>query len=50
MIAAGVSTEDYDYDGEGRVNEMRFTFAGRSQPMTVSYSYDALSRIERTSV
>ena len=48
VIAAGVSTEDYDYDGEGRVNEMRLTFAGRSQPMTISYSYDALGRIERT--
>jgi RHS repeat-associated protein len=48
VVAAGVSTEDYDYDGEGRVNEKRLTFAGRSQPMTTSYAYDALSRITQT--
>lgn len=48
VVAAGVSTEDYDYDGEGRVAEKRFTFAGRSQPMTITYAYDALSRIEQT--
>jgi RHS repeat-associated protein len=48
VIAAGVSTEDYDYDGEGRVKEKRLTFAGRSQPMTITYAYDALSRITQT--
>jgi RHS repeat-associated protein len=48
VVAAGVSTEDYDYDGEGRVNEKRLTFAGRSQPMTITYGYDALGRITQT--
>lgn len=48
VVAAGVSTEDYDYDGEGRVNEKRLTFAGRSQPMTTTYGYDTLGRITQT--
>jgi len=48
MIAAGVSTEDYDYDGEGRVNEKRLTFAGRPQPMKITYAYDPLGRITQT--
>ena len=43
-----MSTEDYDYDGEGRVKEKRLIFAGRSQPMTITYAYDALSRITQT--
>lgn len=48
VVAAGVSTEDYDYDGEGRIQEKRLTFAGRTQPMTITYAYDALSRITQT--
>jgi RHS repeat-associated protein len=46
IIAAGVSTEDYDYDTEGRVQEKRLTFAGRTQPMTTTYAYDSLGRID----
>lgn len=49
VVAAGVSTEDYDYDTEGRVQEKRLTFAGRSQPMSITYAYDALGRITQTS-
>lgn len=45
VIAANVSTEDYDYDGEGRLQEKRITFAGRTQSMTITYAYDALSRV-----
>jgi RHS repeat-associated protein len=45
VVAAGVSTEDYVYDTEGRVQEKRFTSAGRPQPMRTSYTYDALGRI-----
>lgn len=48
VVASGVSTEDYDYDGEGRVKEKRLTFAGRSQAMTITYGYDALGRITQT--
>ncbi|HXQ72333.1 MAG TPA: RHS repeat-associated core domain-containing protein, partial [Pyrinomonadaceae bacterium] len=48
VIASGVSTEDYDYDGEGRVKEKRLTFAGRTQPMTITYGYDALGRLIQT--
>lgn len=48
VVATGVSTEDYDYDGEGRLQEKRLTFAGRPLPMTLSYAYDALSRITQT--
>lgn len=48
VVAAGVSTEDYDYDGEGRIKEKRLTFAGRTQPMTITYAYDALGRLTQT--
>ena len=48
VIAAGVSTEDFEYDSEGRLKEKRFTFAGRPNPMTTTYAYDALSRITKT--
>lgn len=47
-VAAGVSTEDYSYDGEGRVQEKRIKFNGRTQPMTITYSYDALGRLVQT--
>lgn len=48
VVAAGVSTEDFDYDGEGRIKEKRVTFAGRTKPMTITYVYDALGRIVQT--
>lgn len=47
VIAAGVATEDYDYDAEGRLNERRLVFANRSQPMTITYGYDTLSRLNQ---
>lgn len=48
VLANGVSTEDFDYDNEGRVQERRLTFAGRSHPMTITYGYDSLGRISQT--
>jgi RHS repeat-associated protein len=42
--SSGVSTEDFDYDTEGRVQEKRLTLNGRSQPMTVTYAYDTEGR------
>lgn len=47
VVAAGASTEDYVYDTEGRVQEKRFTFAGRPQPMRITYAYDELGRISQ---
>ena len=48
VIAVGVNTEEYSYDSEGRVEKKRLTFAGRPQPMTLTYVYDALGRITET--
>lgn len=47
MAAANVSTEDLDYDNEGRVIEKRLTLNGRSQPMTLSYAYDNVGRVSQ---
>jgi RHS repeat-associated protein len=43
----GVVTEAYDFDSEGRVNEQKLTLAGKPQPFTTTYNYDALSRLEQ---
>ena len=48
IAAAGVSTEDYSYDAEGRVQEKQVKFNGRTQPMTITYAYDALGRLTQT--
>jgi RHS repeat-associated protein len=48
-VATGVNTEDYSYDTEGRIQEKRITFAGRTKPMTVTYGYDALNRMAQMS-
>jgi RHS repeat-associated protein len=45
--AAGVSTEAYDYDIEGRVQEYRITLAGRPEAMKTTYAYDELGRISQ---
>lgn len=44
---SGVVTENYDFDGEGRVKEKQLNLAGRTQPFTVTYSYDALGRLDQ---
>lgn len=43
-----VGTEEYDYDAQGRTVEKRFSFAGRSLPMTTTYAYDNLDRLDHT--
>jgi len=48
VVATGVSTEDFDYDNEGRLRERRMTFFGRTLPMTITYGYDNLGRINQT--
>jgi RHS repeat-associated protein len=45
--AVGVSTEDYDYDIEGRVHEKKLTLDSRTKSMTITYDYDALSRVSQ---
>ena len=45
LVAASVSTEEYEYDSEGRMKEKRLTFFGRPSPMTTTYAYDALGRV-----
>jgi RHS repeat-associated protein len=47
IIAADVATEDFDYDAEGRIFEKRFTFANRPMPMTTTYGYDNLGRVNQ---
>ena len=47
VVAAGVSTEDFVYDSEGRLQDKRFTYSGRSQPMTITYDYDNLGRVRQ---
>jgi RHS repeat-associated protein len=44
VVAAGVITEDYSFEPDGRVQEKRFTFAGRPQSMKTTYTYDELGR------
>lgn len=44
---AGFLTEDYQYDGESRVNEYKQTVDYREDyPMTTSYVYDTLDRVK----
>jgi RHS repeat-associated protein len=45
--ADGISTEDLDYDTEGRLKERRLTFDGMQQPMTTTYGYDTDNRISQ---
>jgi RHS repeat-associated protein len=45
IVATDVNTESFDYDDQGRVENKRFTFAGKSQPMTTTYAYDTLGRL-----
>jgi RHS repeat-associated protein len=47
VVATGVSTEDFVYDTEGRLQDKRFTFSGRGQPMTITYGYDNLGRVSQ---
>jgi RHS repeat-associated protein len=47
VVAAGASTEDFDYDIEGRVHEKKLTLAGRPNPMTITYDYDTLGRVSQ---
>jgi RHS repeat-associated protein len=45
VTAANVSTEDYDYDTEGRVSSIILTLADRpSYPLDTDYIYDTLDR------
>ena len=45
--SAGLIKEEYDYDPEGRVKELKQTVSGRElRPMTTNYLYDTLSRVE----
>jgi RHS repeat-associated protein len=45
VTAAGVSTESYEYDTEGRVYTQTVTLASRSSyPFVTTYSYDSLDR------
>ena len=45
IITAGILTENYSYDPEGRVSEFTQTVDGRtSYPMTTGYLYDSLDR------
>jgi RHS repeat-associated protein len=46
VSAAGVSTESYLYDTEGRVYNQTLTLSGRSSyPFLTNYSYDSLDRV-----
>jgi RHS repeat-associated protein len=46
VITTGISTEEYSYDGEGRVNEQTLTLTSRpAYPMVTSYNYDSLNRL-----
>lgn len=47
VSVAGVSTEEYFYDSEGRVQDNRITFAGRPEAMKTTYAYDELGRISQ---
>jgi RHS repeat-associated protein len=44
---AGFSTEVYDYDGEGRLHEKRLSINGRPDPLTVTYDYDTVNRLNQ---
>lgn len=45
VTAAGVSTEEYGYDAQGRISEHKLTFAGgEAYPMVTNHLYDTLDR------
>lgn len=44
--AAGVSTEEYGYDAEGRLSQLRLTLSSRpSHPLVTDYGHDTLNRL-----
>ena len=46
ISAAGVSTESFDYDGEGRMHIKTLTLNSRSSyPFATNYDYDSLDRL-----
>jgi len=46
IITAGTLTEDFTFDGEGRVSEYTQTIDNRtSYPLVTSYTYDTLDRV-----
>ena len=46
VTAAGVSTDEYGYDSEGRVSSRTLTMTSRtSYPMVTNYIYDTLNRV-----
>lgn len=46
VTAAGVSTETYSYDGEGRINSKMLTFTSRpNYPLVTDYVYDSMDRL-----
>jgi RHS repeat-associated protein len=46
VTTTGISTEEYSYDGAGRVSEQTLTLTSRpTYPMVTSYNYDSLNRI-----
>ena len=46
ITAAGVGTEEYGYDAEGRLDSKRVTPANwPSNPLTIGYLYDSLDRL-----
>jgi len=46
IVAEGVSTEEYEYDAEGRISRKRVVLATRpNHPFDVEYIYDTLDRV-----
>jgi RHS repeat-associated protein len=46
VTTGGVSTDEYGYDGEGRVNSRTLTMTSRpAYPMVTDYIYDTLNRV-----
>lgn len=46
ITTTGILTEDFAYDGEGRVSDYTQTIANRtSYPLVTSYAYDSLDRV-----
>ncbi|HWT03723.1 MAG TPA: RHS repeat-associated core domain-containing protein, partial [Pyrinomonadaceae bacterium] len=46
VTTANVSTEDYEYDAEGRIRSISLTLASRpSYPMETEYTFDSLDRL-----
>jgi hypothetical protein len=47
ILAVGVSTEELDYDAEGRLESRRTIFADHpGRPPEIDYIYDAIDRLE----